>query len=150
MTEVLLPITYWHWWVLALALLILEAMVSGFFLIWLSVAAGFLGLILLLYPELSWQAQFLAFALLAVASIAGYRFFLRKRPPISDQPALNRRGQQYVGRSFTLDGPIVDGIGKMRVDDTVWRVVGDDMPKGERVLVESVEGNALRVSALRS
>ena len=150
MIELLLPVSYWHWWVLALALLILEALVSGFFLLWLSIAAGFVGLTLLLYPELSWQAQLLIFALLAVASIAGFRLFLRKRPPTSDQPALNRRGRQYVGRSFTLDEPILNGVGKMRVDDTVWRVVGDDMRKGERVVVESVEGNALRVSALRS
>ena len=55
MIELLLPVSYWHWWVLALALLILEALVSGFFLLWLSVAAGFVGLTLLLYPELSWQ-----------------------------------------------------------------------------------------------
>ncbi len=149
MIELFLPVSYWHWWVLALALLILEALVSGFFLLWLSLAAGLVGLALLLLPELSWQAQLLVFALLSVASIAAFRLFLRKKPPTSDQPALNRRGQQYVGRSFTLDEPIVDGVGNMRVDDTVWRVVGDDMRRGERVVVVSVEGNALRVSLKR-
>jgi hypothetical protein len=150
MIELLLPVSHWHWWILALVLLILEAMVSGFFLLWLSVAAGVVGLALLLFPDISWQVQLLIFAVLAVASIAGFRLVTRRNPPQSDQPTLNRRGQQYVGRSFTLDGPIVDGVGEMRVDDTVWRVVGDNVSGGQRVRVDAVEGNALRVSALES
>jgi membrane protein implicated in regulation of membrane protease activity len=146
--ELLLPISHWHWWVLALALLILEALVSGFFLLWLSVAAGVAGLVLFLFPATSWQIQLLIFAVLAVASIAAFRLLARRRPAQSDQPTLNRRGQQYVGRTFTLDAPIVDGVGEMRVDDTVWRVVGDDSGAGERVQVVAVEGNALRVLLL--
>jgi hypothetical protein len=38
----------------------------------------------------------------------------------SDQPKLNRRGEQYVGRTFTLEEPIVNGHGKIRVDDSTW------------------------------
>jgi membrane protein implicated in regulation of membrane protease activity len=29
-----------------------------------------------------------------------------------------------VGRVFTLEKPIVDGAGTVRIDDTIWRVAG--------------------------
>lgn len=148
MIELLLPLSPWHWWIFALILLILEALVSGFFLLWLCVAAAVTGLVLLWRPDMAWQFQLMVFAVLSVASIVSFRFVARKRPVETDQPALNRRGQQYVGRTFTLSAPIVDGVGEMRVDDTVWRVVGDDIGTGAKVRVDAVEGNALRVSAL--
>lgn len=148
MIELLLPLSPWHWWIFALILLILEALVSGFFLLWLCVAAAVTGLVLLWRPDMAWQFQLMVFAVLSVASIVSFRFVARKRPVETDQPALNRRGQQYVGRTFTLSAPIVDGVGEMRVDDTVWRVVGDDLGTGAKVRVDAVEGNALRVSAL--
>ena len=61
------------------------------------------------------------------------------------QPFLNRRDGGYVGRVFTLDKPIVDGVGTVRIDDTVWRVTGPDMPAGKRVRVEHADGAMLHV-----
>ena len=49
-----------------------------------------------------------------------------------DQPFLNRRAEALVGRVFTLEKPIVDGVGTVRIDDTVWRVTGPDSPAGTR------------------
>ena len=46
---------------------------------------------------------------------------------------LNRRIEALVGRVYTLDKPIVDGVGAVRIDDTVWRVSGADQPAGSRV-----------------
>ena len=43
----------------------------------------------------------------------------------ADGTFLNRRADELVGRAFVLDKPIVDGVGTVRVDDTVWRVSGD-------------------------
>jgi membrane protein implicated in regulation of membrane protease activity len=53
---------------------------------------------------------------------------------------LNRRGQQYTGRIFTLDHPIVNGVGKIDVDDSTWRVKGPDLEAGTRVRVVGVDG----------
>ena len=52
------------------------------------------------------------------------RAFSRTVEAPVDRPFLNRRAEGYVGRIFTLDKPIVDGIGTIRIDDTVWRVSG--------------------------
>ena len=62
-------------------------------------------------------------------------------------PFLNRRTEGYVGRVFTLEKPIVDGIGTVRIDDTVWRVSGPDCPAGSRVKIASANGSDLLVEA---
>ena len=59
---------------------------------------------------------------------------------------LNRRTEALIGRVFTLDKPIVDGIGTVRIDDTVWRVpAGPDRPAGSRVKVTRADGASLAV-----
>ena len=136
---------YWHWWVLAGVLLFIEVLVSGFFFLWLAAAAGVVGVVMLLIPGLAWEYQLMIFAGGSVASIVAFKLYQRAHPPTSDQPSLNRRGEQYVGRHFTLDTPIVDGVGSLRVDDTTWRIMGGDLPAGEKVQVIGVDGVMLKV-----
>ena len=60
---------------------------------------------------------------------------------------LNRRSDALVGRVFTLEKPIMDGSGSVRVDDTVWRVSGPDSPAGSKVKVVRADGASLTVEA---
>ncbi|MDQ2694070.1 MAG: NfeD family protein [Pseudomonadota bacterium] len=138
---------YWNWWILGAVLLVIEALAPGTFFLWLGIAAFLLGL-LLVVVDLSWQAQWLVFALLSVVSIVVSRIWFRRHPGGSADPLLNRRGRQYVGRVLTLDAPIVDGQGRCRVGDSVWKVTGPDCPAGTRVRVVGVEGVALRVEVV--
>src|SRR5262249_56906819 len=64
-------------------------------------------------------------------------------PP--EKPSLNRRTEAMVGRVFTLDKPIVNAAGTIRIDDTIWRVTGPDAPAGSRVRVKNAEGVQLEV-----
>ncbi len=48
---------------------------------------------------------------------------------------------------FTLEKPIVDGIGTIRIEDTVWRVSGPSLPAGSRVKVARADGAELEVEA---
>jgi len=138
-------IEFWHWWVLGLVLIGIEVFAPGAYFMWLGVSAGLVGLLLLAAPGLGWEYQLLAFAVLAVASVAGWRAYQRRHPGKSDHPTLNRRGMQYVGRVFTLDAPIVNGIGKLNIGDTTWKVVGEDLPAQARVRVTGVDGTVLTV-----
>ena len=138
-------LAYWHWWVLGVALMILEALAPGVFFLWLGIAAGITGGILLAVPGLSWQLQALLFAVLSVASIFFWRSYQRRHPPTSDQPTLNRRGDQYVGRTLTLSEAIVNGRGKIRVDDSTWRVEGPDSPAGQAGKAVAADGVVLKV-----
>jgi membrane protein implicated in regulation of membrane protease activity len=48
---------------------------------------------------------------------------------------------------FTLEKPIIDGSGTIRVDDTIWRVTGPDVPAGSRVRIVQADGASLTVAA---
>ena len=139
-------VDYWHWWILAGILLLIEVVAPSFFFLWLAIAAAVTGVVLLAVPELGWQYQLLIFSGLSVVSIALFRRYQRRNPPATDQPALNRRGEQYVGRTFTLEQPVVNRAGKLRIDDSTWRITGDDLPAGTRVTVTGVDGVVLEIT----
>jgi membrane protein implicated in regulation of membrane protease activity len=62
-------------------------------------------------------------------------------------PFLNKRADALVGRVFTLEKPIIDGSGTVRIDDTIWRVAGPDAPAGSRVKIVQADGASLTVAA---
>ena len=63
----------------------------------------------------------------------------------SDEPDLNTRAAQYVGRVVTVEEAISDGRGKVRVGDTVWNAQGADAPQGARVKITGTNGTCLLV-----
>jgi membrane protein implicated in regulation of membrane protease activity len=97
---------------------------------------------------LSWQTAWLVFAGLAVMAVIGVRRLMRSRDEDEGpEPFLNRRGHALVGRVFALETAIVEGSGRIRVDDSSWRVAGPDMPIGRHVRVVRIEGTTLVVEA---
>jgi membrane protein implicated in regulation of membrane protease activity len=42
----------------------------------------------------------------------------------------------------------VDGVGKLHVDDTSWKISGANLPAGSHVKVVGVEGTMLKVEAV--
>lgn len=134
----------WTWFIVGGVLLIAEIVVPGVFMLWLGLAALLVGA-LTLFIGWAWQAQFVAFAVFAIAAIPLWRRLALKVEEPSDQPFLNRRADALVGRVFTLSKPIVDGGGTIAIDDTVWRVSGADASAGSRVRVTRVDGATLYV-----
>jgi membrane protein implicated in regulation of membrane protease activity len=134
----------WNWFVVAVVFLVLEVMMPGVFMLWLGLAAILVGIISLA-TVLSWQIQLIVFAVLAIACIPAWRYFARKVEGPAEQPFLNRRSEGYIGRVFTLEKPIVGGLGTIRIDDTLWRVSGPDLPAGSRVKVANADGALLAV-----
>jgi len=139
-------VDFWHWLILAVLLMILEVFAPGAFFLWLGISAGVVGIILWALPDISGNTQLLLFALISVASIALWRIRLRKHPTESADSTLNARTKQYVGRVFTLVDPIVDGYGKIRVDDAYWQVNGPDCDAGQKVRVTGTDGMTLQVT----
>ena len=139
-------IVFWHWWILAVVLMCIELFAPAAFFIWCGIAVAIVGLIVLILPAMSWEVTFLLFAILSVVSVLVGRKYLQQRGAMeSDQPMLNRRGEQYVGRVFTLNEPVVDGTGRVQVDDSSWRIEGQDMAAGVRVKVVAINGSTLKV-----
>ncbi len=146
MMDLLNNLQAWHWAVLGISLLILEILAPGVFFMWMGLAAGLAALLSWLFADLGWQAQVLAFAGLSVITVIAGRKWLNPQNTDTEEPALNRRGEQYLGRVFTLDQPMVNNEGKIRVDDTTWKIRGEDCSAGSRVRVIGVDGVVLLVS----
>ena len=145
--EWLTKLVFWHWWILAGVLLILELTTPVYFFLWLGFAAAAVGFLLLIFPDIPLAGQLVLFGVLSVVAVVAWRRYREFMPPDSDQPFLNRRGQQYTGRVFTLEHPIVNGVGKVEVDDSTWRVKGPDLPAGTRVRVVGVDGTVFIVES---
>jgi membrane protein implicated in regulation of membrane protease activity len=146
--ELLQQLGPWGWRLGAVALFVGEMLIPGTFLVWFGLGAAMTGVLLLIFPALAWQAQWIVFAVLSVASVFVWRRYRSRHPETSDHPILNQRGRNYVGRRFTLASPIVDGVGKLHVDDTSWKISGANLPAGSHVKVVGVEGTMLKVEAV--
>ncbi len=141
----------WLWWIIGLALLILEIILPGVFMLWFGIAAIIVGTISLTVGESvlwPWQAQVITFAVLSlVSAIIGRKYFYSTHPD-TDQPNLNERGAQMIGRISTLSDPLENGAGRVKLGDTIWRVVGPDLPAGSKVKVVEIEDGTLRVEGV--
>ena len=147
-SSILAELGPWNWMVLGFALLALEILVPGVFLLWIGIAAilvGALSLQFWSYFFWIWQVQVLVFLVLAVASAYLGKKIMSATATESDEPLLNQRGKQLVGRTATLHEPISEGRGRVRIGDTTWRVSGPDLPAGTRVRVVSVQAGDLVV-----
>lgn len=140
MLDYLHPILFWHWLGFAAFLLIFEVLTGSGFLLWIGLSAALMSLIVFIFPALYWGVQLLGFALLAILAAVGWWTYLKFRPISTDRPTLNRRGEQYIDRIFTLDFPVVNGMGKIHVDDSIWRIRCVDLPAGARVKIVGVDG----------
>ncbi|WP_412032976.1 NfeD family protein [Nitratireductor aquimarinus] len=142
----------WNWMLLGFVLLAAEILAPGVFLLWIGIAAiltGTLSLQLWDAAMWTWHVQVLVFlALSLLSAYGGKRFMDSRRNEETDQPLLNRRTEQLVGRTATLEQAIENGFGRVRLDDTVWRVAGPDLPAGTRVKIAAVDGSTLRVEAV--
>ncbi|WOH49930.1 NfeD family protein [Bradyrhizobium sp. sBnM-33] len=147
MTEMFSMLGTWNWLIFGFVLMALELLAPGVFMFWLGLAALLVGLVSFAISP-SWQTQLLMFAVFAVAAVPAWRHFARSEGSRSlSNPFLNNRTKALIGREFTLEKPIVDGTGTVRIDDTIWRVAGPDAPAGSRVRVVQVDGASLTVAA---
>lgn len=141
----------WNWAVLGLALLFLELVTPGFFLIWIGMAALVTSLVSFTGIGFidNWQIQLLLFLILSVIFVLIGRRYFNPRTQSSDQPLLNRRADQLIGLRTTLEEPIINGQGRARFDDTLWRVTGPDLPAGATVIVQEYLDGLLRVEEIK-
>lgn len=135
-------LSYWHWFALGLLLLMAEMAGTGGYLLWVGIAAGFTGAVLFLLPSLVWETQLLIFSVASVVSALLWWQYQLRHARVADEPLLNKRAAQYVGRILVLAEPIENGHGKVRVDDSFWAVSAEeDLPAGTRVKVLSLRAD---------
>ncbi len=133
------------WAALAVTLFAAEALAPGAFMLWMGFAAAAVFLAVWAFEGTTVLLQVILFVVLSFVSIQVYRTWFRKRGRQSEQPLLNRRAEQLIGRVVIVEQAIANGIGRAKIDDAFWVVAGPDLPSGSRVRVIAVDGMTLKV-----
>jgi len=144
MMDALLPLSHWTWWIAGVVLVVLEVVLPGTFLLWMGVSAAVVGVIVYFAPGLPVAFQFTLFAVLALVAVFLSRRYLQKNRT-AEQTALSARGAHYIGRVVTVEDALTGGVGKVRVEDTVWRARGADAAAGARVKITGISGATFQV-----
>lgn len=142
--DLLSGLGFWGWWIIAGLLLAAELVLPGVFLIWLGAAAFLVGLIMLVV-DIPWQLQVTAFAVFSLIAVLVARRYFSQSDVSSDRPNLNRRAAGFVGERYRLQEPIVDGRGRLWINDAAWVIKGPDAPAGTWVKVVATDGMDLTV-----
>src|ERR1043165_3839683 len=82
---------HWTWWALGVVLAGLEILMPTTFLLWPGLAAGVVGLIVLIVPSLDWRVQVVIWVVLSIVAIYVARRYLKRNPTPTDRPNLNQR-----------------------------------------------------------
>lgn len=147
MWDYLQHLSFWNWLAVGTLLLILEVFGTGGYLLWIGIAAASVGVLTYLFPELPWAVQFFLFGAFSVLSAVYWWRRQRTAAKPSDQPGLNRRGSELVGRQVVLHEAIINGRGKIKASGSLWLVSGPDLPVGSQVRVIGQDGVLLKVEA---
>ena len=144
--EFLESIEYWHWIAFGAVLIAFEIFAPSAVLLWPGVSAVMIGIVNIAIPETSELWLLAGWGMLSLALAAGWQVYKKRAHLDIPTSTINRRGEQIVGRHFTLTKDIVNGTGELHIDDTRWKVIADhDYSAGVKVRVTAVEGTSLRV-----
>lgn len=140
---------FWYWWVFAIILLVIELSTGSTYFLWPAIAAAIVG-VFAIFPFSPWQFEMLLFAAVTVGlslwAPAKVRPWMQRTQ--EDHQTLNDRGAQKIGRRATVDSHFANGVGKVRLGDTLWLAeseTGEDLEAGAQVIVARAEGTKLFV-----
>ncbi len=144
--DILTHIAFWYWLIAAIVMIILEMLIPAAYFLWMGISAFIVGLLLFMFPAMPLLVQITIFGALSVITLLLFKRYQRLNISTKDEPDLNRRGQKYIGRIVTLEEGIINGMGKIKVDDTFWKVKGDDLPAGTKVRILNMDGSMFNVA----
>lgn len=151
MIEFMQSVTFWYWLAFGMGLMLVEVLVPGVLFLWLGAAAILTGLLMLAVPDMTWEIQLVVFAVLSVVSVFVGRRYVYSHPEPTDHPTLNRRGENFIGQQYALDGATSGGHGRIKIGDSLWAVAispqGTELAADARVTVVGVDGSTLVVEA---
>jgi len=135
----------WSWLILGMALVVAEIFIPSSFIIWFGLSAILAGVTTLIL-DIGWQLQFLIFGVSAVFFLLFVRRLMLTRKYDADQPNINQREEQLKGQVVVVVEPIINGVGKVKLGDTLWQAKGDDAEIGENVVITGISGASLHVT----
>lgn len=136
------------WWAAFGFLLLIIEMLSGTFF-FLSVAAAALITTGIAWLTTDYLTQWVSFAILSIVALVLWKK-LRPTPQHDNDAAsqLNNRLAHLVNRQAVLSEPMTNGVGRINIDDSWWKVTGADLPIGTAVRVTAIQGMTLTVEKI--
>lgn len=141
---------WWMWIVGGITLIIAELAIPAFFVIWFGLGALLVGLLMLLFPELSATAQIATWTL---ASLALVILWFKVFKQSFQKTRIGTADGEVIGEVGLLVGAVAPfARGKVRFQRPLlgseeWVCIADAaIAAGERVRVVAVEGSFLKVS----
>jgi len=111
----------------------------------MGAAAGISGLALLVMPEMSWQIQFVIFAVTSIIAILVGKTFFNRKSANTDDPTLSQLESELTGNTYVVEKPIINGSVRIQVGESTWKAQGPDCIAGSSVKVIGVKGAVLLV-----
>lgn len=148
MDALLETLANYGWWIAGLLLLILEAVVPGVYLVFFGIAALVVGTNAFLLGAtgwFDWPQQVIAFIVVSAVCVYLGRRWYGTAEEREDAAPLNRRTGRLIGREVRLSEAIIDGRGRVALEDSWWSVSGPDLPLGARVRIVGADGSVLQV-----
>jgi membrane protein implicated in regulation of membrane protease activity len=144
--EVLTRIEPMHWFAIGLAFLVAEVVTGTTYLLWPAAAAVITAAFALVMPG-NPLAHWAVFAVLTLGlTLTGHTYVRGRWLKRKEHLVLNERAHTLVGMSGLADGAFAAGVGRVKLDDTVWRATSAEaIGAGERVEIVGVEGSTLLV-----
>lgn len=147
--QILSELGPWSWFIIGLLLLVGEVVLPGVFLIWFGLSALVIGtLTLATFTDVAWwpwQAQVVAFGVLSLVMVMIGNKLFPSNSQDDEASKINDPLGKFVGHEATLIDPISNGVGRIKLGDTTWRVTGDDLPSGSKVRVIGSKDGALLI-----
>lgn len=136
---------FWHWWAIALILVVAEAMTPSGVFAGMALSAGLVGAVALVYPEMHWEPQVSIFGIGAVIFTIVWRFVFNVKNREESEYATRAKAKTYIGKEFDLVMPLQNGFGEIEMDGIHWELKGPDCKSGTRVRVVNLDGTILVV-----
>lgn len=136
---------YGFWLSLGGLLLVAEMLGAGDYLLWSSIAAIIVGILVWIIP-FSWALQGMLFSVLTIVTAFVWWYWLNQNSKTQQVGMLNQRVQQMIGLRTTLIEPTNNGYSRVSVADGSWRIYCSvELSAGTEVEVISINGNTLNV-----
>lgn len=141
-------ISSWDWAILAAIFAVIEMMTLSAMFLLFTAAAIIMAVVVAVMPDLQINHQLFLFSALMISSFAYWMKFSRGWGAKTDAPMLNNRLNQLIGRQVTLKASVIDGRGKVMLDDAPWVITGEDCEAGEKIEITGSEETMLTFDIL--
>jgi inner membrane protein len=144
-----MAIPWWAWVIAAGLLAVAELHAPGGYFVWLALGAAATSAVHAAFGA-SLEAQLITFVVAsAVSCSGGYLIYRRIDHGRQNGRLLNQRHLEMVGTRGIVCETFCNGLGKIRVGDTVWLASGGDFVEGTPIVITGVRGTRLLVQAAR-